>query len=166
MRRHWCILHIVHTVHGHERRVRCFLFLAWQRQLRCCNLATLRFQSLDCLLLLVVDDALLLEVFDLHVLSVIGRLENNVTGYVPGSTHPAVRAILLKFLVKLRAECLGLFSPRLCVYAVEDVVLVQTLEEGITRLVALLAVCPRWRFKRAAGGLLNAAFFGRARAPG
>lgn len=41
------------------------LLLARQRQLWCCDLAALGFESLDGLLLLVVDDALLLEVFDL-----------------------------------------------------------------------------------------------------
>src|SRR5690242_13499209 len=56
---------MIHVVHGRERRVHRLL-LARQRQLRCCDLSTLRFQSLDCLFLLVVDDTLFLEVFDLQ----------------------------------------------------------------------------------------------------
>lgn len=57
------------------------------------------------------------------------------------ATHPAVCAVLLELLVELRAERLRLLSPRLCVYAVEDVVLVKALEEGIARGVAHLPVC-------------------------
>lgn len=81
------------------------------------------------------------------------------------ATHPAVRTVLLEFLVELRAEGLGFFASRLCVYAVEDVVLVQALKEGVSRLVALLAICARWRFKGTASRLLDAAFLGRAGAP-
>ena len=43
------------------------LLLPRQRQLRRCDFAALLLQSLDCLLLLVVDNALFLEVLDLHL---------------------------------------------------------------------------------------------------
>ena len=77
-----------------------------------------------------------------------------------------MRAILLEFLVELRAKGLGLLSPGLCIYAVEDVVLVQALEEGISCFVALIAVGPRRRFESAACGFLDTALFRLARAPG
>lgn len=49
------------------RSSRARLLLARQRQLRRCDLAALLLQSLNCLLLLVVDDALFLEVLDLRL---------------------------------------------------------------------------------------------------
>lgn len=72
------ILHIVHVVHGRERRIRSLL-LARQRQLRRCDVCTLRLQSLDGLFLLVVDDSLLLEVLDLHMFVSIRQLTIHYT---------------------------------------------------------------------------------------
>ena len=64
-------------------------------------------------------------------------------------------AVLLKLLIKLPAECRCLLLATLCVYAVQDVVLVEAFEEGIAGFVAPLAVCPRWRLKGATGRLLD-----------
>ena len=68
-----------------------------------------------------------------------------------------MRATSLKLAIKARTKRLGLLAPGLRVYGVQDVVLVQTLEEGIPRLVALFPVRSRGRFEGAAGGLCHAA---------
>jgi hypothetical protein len=158
-----CILHMIHIVHRREWRVRpvvasllppsrcaCLcthlsalfypvaglrrtLLLPRQRQLRRRNLAPLLLQSLNRLLLLIVDYALLLKVL-----------------------NPAVGTIRLKLFVELRTKCLGLLAPTLSVYAVEDVVLVQALEEAVARFIALFAVRARWGFEGAACGFLYA----------
>ena len=49
-------------------------------------------------------------------------------------------AILLKFLVQLSTEACSLVPSRLCVYAVQDVVLVEAFEKGVARCVALFAI--------------------------
>lgn len=56
------------------------------------------------------------------------------------STHPAVCTVFFKLLVQLPAETGGLVPPRLCIYAVQNVVLVEAFEKGIACCVALLAV--------------------------
>ena len=74
--------------------------------------------------------------------------------------------VLLKDLICWSACFRRGLSSLLGVYAVEDVVLVQALEEGISCFVALLAVGPRRRFESAACGFLDTALFRLARAPG
>jgi hypothetical protein len=54
-------------------------------------------------------------------------------------TYPAMRTILLEFLVQLCAKRLCLFPASLGVYAVQKVVLVEALKESVAGSVALLS---------------------------
>lgn len=123
----------------------------------------MHFNLFDCLLALVVDHSLFLEVLDLPLVNKISeprffRLVEKFKPLLPQKllqkvghvyhsqdqdcvpTHPAVCTILLKLFVELSAETCSLVPPRLCVYAVQDVVLVEAFEEGVSCCVALLAV--------------------------
>lgn len=55
-------------------------------------------------------------------------------------THPAVCAVLLKSLVQLPTERLCFLSAALGIYAVENVVLIEALEEGVACCIALFSV--------------------------
>jgi len=61
------------------------LLLARQRQLRRCDLGALLLQSLERLLLLVVDDALFLEVLDLRL--ALAWIQCTPNRRIPPSTH-------------------------------------------------------------------------------
>jgi hypothetical protein len=49
-----------------------------------------------------------------------------------------MRAVLLEVLVQFCTECMSLLPTTLGIYAVQDVVLVEALEEGVACAVALL----------------------------
>lgn len=47
-------------------------------------------------------------------------------------------AVLLELLIQLRTECIRLLPSLWCIYAVQHIILVETLEEGVACGVALL----------------------------
>ena len=123
-------------------------------QLRCNNLAAFRFDLLDGLLFLVVDHSLFLEVFHL-----IARLAFDFLDAIKDA-YPAMRAVPLENLIRGSA-CLCRTLPSLLgIYAVEDVVPVETFEEGISRFVTLLPCRFGGGYECAIGCLLGARIAG------
>ena len=120
------------------------------------DFATFCFNLFDCLLFLVIDDSLFLEVFDLWVPSALRK-------YAIEAAHvyPAVCAVLLKHLVRLSAGTCSIRSALLGIDTVENVVPVQAFEEGVSGLVALLPCRLGRRYECAVRCLLGSRIVGR-----
>lgn len=96
-----------------------------------------------------------LEVLHLRVPSVTSKYAGEAA-----HAYPAVRAILLKHLIRLSA-CLRRVRPALLgIDTVEDIVPVKALEEGVSRLVTLLSRRLGRRYKGAIRRLLGSRIVG------
>jgi hypothetical protein len=121
------------------------LLRTWERELRCGDLSSLHLYLLDRLFSLVVNDSLLLEVFNLRIVSSAElfvlpcSLASSCAASPFLTTYPTMCAVFFELLIQLGAERLCLFPARFCVYAVQNVVLVETFEEGVACCVALLS---------------------------